>query len=380
MLFGTALTSLGAWIYLSLFHGKFWQKGPILAQKPTPVCAPDVAVVVPARDEADSIRECLTSLLEQDYDGKLSVILVDDESTDGTGDIARALPDPHHRLTVISGQKRPAGWSGKLWAVHQGEQEALTRIGPYGYILLTDADIMHAPGHLSSLVAKAREDDLDLVSEMVALNCESTAERFLVPAFVYFFAMLYPFSRIASEHSRIAGAAGGTILLRRRALERIGGISALRGALIDDCTLAAHVKRSGGRLYLGHSVLAWSVRPYRGMKDVWHMIARTAYVQLRYSPVLLLATIIGMATIWLLPVALALFGKGRERRVGLLTYLLSCLTFVPTLRRFGLPLWRAIPLPLVAAFYMAATIGSALDHHRGVGVRWKNRSYTDETS
>ncbi|MBF0859314.1 glycosyltransferase [Gluconobacter sp. LMG 31484] len=380
MLFGTALTSLGAWIYLSLFHGKFWQKGPILPPKPTPASAPDVAVVVPARDEAESIQACLTSLLEQDYDGHLSVILVDDESTDGTGDIARALPDPHQRLTVIPGKKRPAGWSGKLWAVQQGEQEALTRIGPYGYILLTDADIMHAPGHLASLVAKAREDDLDLVSEMVALNCESSAERFLVPAFVYFFAMLYPFSRIASEHSRIAGAAGGTILLRRRALECIGGIAALRGALIDDCTLAAHVKRSGGRLYLGHSALAWSVRPYRGMKDVWQMIARTAYVQLRYSPVLLIATIIGMAMIWLLPAYLALFGKGRERRVGLLTYLVSCLTFVPTLRRFGLPLWRAIPLPFVAAFYMAATIGSAIDHHRGVGVRWKNRFYTDETS
>ena len=380
MLFGSALTSLGAWIYLSLFHGKFWQGGPTLKAGSSPPCAPDVAIVVPARDEAESIQSCLTSLLQQDYDGKLSVILVDDNSTDGTGDLARAVPDPHNRLIVLTGAPRPPGWSGKLWAVNQGAQKALNHIGPYGYILFTDADIMHAPQHLATLLAKAREDDLDMVSEMVALNCESSAERFLVPAFVYFFAMLYPFAWTASERSRIAGAAGGTILLRRRALERIGGIEAIRGALIDDCTLAAHVKRSGGMLYLGHSELAWSVRPYRGAKDIWEMIARTAYVQLRQSPLLLLATILGMTLIWLLPVGLALFGKGRTRKVGLLTYLVSCATFLPTLKRFGLPLWRALPLPFVAAFYMAATVGSAIDHHRGVGVRWKNRSYTDEAS
>ncbi|EHH68283.1 glycosyltransferase [Gluconobacter morbifer] len=380
MLYGTALTSFGAWLYLALFHGRFWQKGPILPATPSPVSAPDVAIVVPARDEAESIQPCLTSLLEQDYDGRLSVILVDDNSSDGTGDLARALPDPHGRLTVLTGKARPPEWSGKLWAVHQGEQEALTRIGPQGYVLLTDADIMHSPRHLSSLVSKAQDENLDLVSEMVALNCDSAAERLLVPAFVYFFAMLYPFSKIADSHSRVAGAAGGTILLRRQALERIGGIRALRGALIDDCTLAAHIKRSGGRLYLGHSELAWSVRPYRNARDVWDMISRTAYVQLRYSPFLLLCTLLGMMLIWLLPIGLALFGKGRTRQVSLLTYAISCLTFVPTLRRFRLPLWRALPLPVVAAFYMAATAGSALDHHRGIGVRWKNRSYTEETT
>ncbi|QDH25997.1 glycosyltransferase [Neokomagataea tanensis] len=377
---GSALTSLGAWIYLSLFHGRFWQGGPMLAARETPPSPPDIAIVVPARDEAESVKACLTSLLEQDYAGKLSVILVDDNSTDGTGELARSVADPLQRLTVLTGADRPEGWSGKLWAVHQGVQCALENVGQHGYILLTDADILHARSHLSTLVSKAREDNLDLVSEMVALNCESSAERFLVPAFVYFFAMLYPFARTANPSSKVAGAAGGTILLRRRALERIGGIEALKGALIDDCTLAAHVKRSGGRLYLGHSTQAWSIRPYQGAHDIWKMIARTAYVQLRYSPLILVGTIVGMALIWLLPVAFALFAKGRAKKIGLITYLLSCATFVPTLRRFELSLWRALPLPLVAAFYMAATIGSAINHHRGSGVEWKNRAYKDSAA
>ncbi|GBR47472.1 glycosyltransferase [Neokomagataea thailandica] len=377
---GSALTSLGAWVYLGMFHGRFWQSGPLLEPRDTPSSAPDVAIVVPARDEAESVKACLKSLLAQDYNGTLSVILVDDNSTDGTGDLARSVPDPKKRLTVLTGENRPAGWSGKLWAVHQGVQHALTNIGPHGYILLTDADILHARTHVASLVSKARDDNLDLVSEMVALNCESQAERFLVPAFVYFFAMLYPFSRTADPSSRVAGAAGGTILLRRRALERIGGIETLKGALIDDCTLAAHVKRSGGRLYLGHSAQAWSIRPYQGAHDVWKMIARTAYVQLRYSPLLLVGTVIGMGFVWLLPIFYAVFAKGRPRKIGLLTYLISCATFLPTLRRFELPLWRALPLPLVAAFYMAATIGSAINHHRGTGVQWKERAYKDDAA
>ncbi|MBS1093889.1 glycosyltransferase [Gluconobacter wancherniae] len=380
MLFPAAILSLLTWLYLVFFHGSFWRDGPLLKTGPRPPVWPDVAIIVPARDEAEAIQPCLTSLLEQDYEGKLSIILVDDESEDGTGDLARALPDPHGRLTVLTGKKRVEGWSGKLWAVHQGEQEAHERIASDGYVLLTDGDIIHAPTHLTTLVAKAQADNLDMVSEMVALNCESSAERSLVPAFVYFFAMLYPFRKVADEYSKVAGAAGGTILLRRNKLIEIGGIESLRGALIDDCTLAAHVKKSGGKLYLGHSTLAWSVRPYRGAADIWRMIARTAYVQLHHSPLALLGTLLGMGLIWLLPVGLTLFGTGRARKIGFLTYAVSCITFIPTLRRFQLPLWRALPLPLIAGFYMAATVGSAIDHHRGVGVRWKDRSYTDEAS
>jgi len=380
MLFPASILSLLTWLYLVFFHGSFWRDGPLLKTGPRPPVWPDVAIIVPARDEAEAIQPCLTSLLEQDYEGNLSIILVDDESEDGTGDLARALPDPHGRLTVLTGKKRVEGWSGKLWAVHQGEQEAHKRIASDGYVLLTDGDIIHAPTHLTTLVAKAQADNLDMVSEMVALNCESSAERSLVPAFVYFFAMLYPFRKVADEYSKVAGAAGGTILLRRNKLIEIGGIESLRGALIDDCTLAAHVKKSGGKLYLGHSTLAWSVRPYRGATDIWRMIARTAYVQLHHSPLALLGTLLGMGLIWLLPVGLTLFGTGRARKIGFLTYAVSCITFIPTLRRFQLPLWRALPLPLIAGFYMAATVGSAIDHHRGVGVRWKDRSYTDEAS
>ncbi|MBS1063378.1 glycosyltransferase [Gluconobacter wancherniae] len=380
MLFPAAILSLLTWLYLVFFHGSFWRDGPLLKTGPRPPVWPDVAIIVPARDEAEAIQPCLTSLLEQDYEGKLSIILVDDESEDGTGDLARALPDPHGRLTVLTGKKRVEGWSGKLWAVHQGEREAHKRIASDGYVLLTDGDIIHAPTHLTTLVAKAQADNLDMVSEMVALNCESSAERSLVPAFVYFFAMLYPFRKVADEYSKVAGAAGGTILLRRNKLIEIGGIESLRGALIDDCTLAAHVKKSGGKLYLGHSTLAWSVRPYRGAAEIWRMIARTAYVQLHHSPLALLGTLLGMGLIWLLPVGLTLFGTGRARKIGFLTYAVSCITFIPTLRRFQLPLWRALPLPLIAGFYMAATVGSAIDHHRGVGVRWKDRSYTDEAS
>ncbi|GAJ28932.1 glycosyltransferase [Acidomonas methanolica] len=371
------LAALGAWLKLVFAHGRFWRYGPVLTPAGALARSPEVAIVVPARDEAETIAACVESLLGQDYDGPVSVFVVDDRSGDGTGAIARAVPDPRARLTVIEGRDRPAGWSGKLWAVHQGVQAALERLGADAFILLTDADIIHDPAHLRTLVGKAQAERLDLVSEMVRLKCESAAERALVPAFVYFFAMLYPFARINDPASPVAGAAGGTMLVRRMALERIGGIEALRGALIDDCTLAAHVKRTGGALYLGHSELAWSKRPYEGAGDIWRMIARTAYVQLRYSPLLLLGTVLGLALVWFAPMGLALFGRGRARLFGALAWGLSMASFAPTLRRFGQPFWRALPLPLVAGFYMAATIGSAVDHHRGKGVRWKDRAYTE---
>ncbi|MBO1359312.1 glycosyltransferase [Acetobacter sacchari] len=373
------------WIALIFFHGRFWQAGPIL-QPASPDTgshgAPPVVVVVPARDEAESIQACIASLLTQDYAGFLRVVLTDDNSADGTGALARALPDPDGRLTVVNGRPRPAGWSGKLWAVEQGvsrAQEILhaANLPTDGYILLTDADIEHDPIHLATLVAKAETENLDMVSEMVELNCESAAERALVPAFVYFFALLYPFALVNDRRHAMAAAAGGTILIRRTALDRIGGITALRGALIDDCTLAAHVKRSGGGLYLGHSRMARSIRPYPNASDVWRMIARTAYVQLRYSPWLLVGTVLAMVVTWIAPMGLALFTHGAPRFVGLIVWIVLMASFLPTLRRFRIsPLW-ALALPFVSIFYTAATIGSAIDHHRGRGVRWKNRAYTD---
>jgi hopene-associated glycosyltransferase HpnB len=381
MLFLTILACL-IWLYLLLGHGRFWQSGPELPPAPAAVAAgvsppatPSVAIVVPARDEAPVIAVTLNSLRGQDYPGPFRIILVDDSSTDGTGTIARDLagdPAPANQppLTVLTGAPRPAGWSGKLWAVAQGVAEA----GDAELLLLTDADIEHLPGHLTALVAQQQRTGCDMVSEMVALRCQSLAERSLVPAFVFFFQLLYPFFWVNDPLRGTAAAAGGTILLHRRALARIGGIEAVRGKLIDDVALAAAVKQ-GGRIWLGHSALARSVRPYPDFADVWRMVARTAYVQLRFSPLLLLGTTLGMALVWLLPPIAALFGHGLPRWLGLAAWVMLSASYLPTLRRYRRPpLWAPF-LPLVAAFYMAATIGSAINHYRGRGVAWKGRAY-----
>lgn len=381
MLLALAVVCALVWSGLIFCHGRFWQAGPILqpasmTDGPADI-APDVTVVVPARDEAASIESALASLLQQDYPGTLRVILVNDRSTDGTGALARTLPDPHNRLSVLDGAPPEAGWSGKLWAVAQGVQEA-ERQTPHGsgYLFLTDADILHAPAHISTLVAKAQTDRLHMVSEMVELQCETLAERALVPAFVFFFTLLYPFAKVNNPKDKTAGAAGGTILLRRDMLRQIGGIQTLKGALIDDCTLASCVKQAGGRLYLGHSCLARSIRPYPSAADIWRMIARTAYVQLNFSPVLLVLTVLAMLVVWVAPIMLALCAHGAAQWIGIGVWCASTLSFLPTLRRFRLhPLW-ALGLPLIAGFYTAATIGSALNHHRGRGVVWKDRAYT----
>ncbi|MDE2007389.1 MAG: glycosyltransferase [Rhodospirillales bacterium] len=363
-----AALSLLAWVVLLAAHGGFWRDGPTLPAPARPIPGPPVAVVVPARDEAAQIGACLASLLAQDYAGAFRVILVDDASTDGTGAIARAIADP--RLTVLAGAPRPAGWSGKLWAVAQGIAEA----GEARLILLTDADILHEPGHLSALVAKAERDDLDMVSEMVALDCSGAAARALVPAFVYFFQLLYPFAWVNDPLSATAAAAGGTILIRARALARIAGIGAVRGALIDDVALARAVKR-GGRIWLGHAALARSVRPYPDVAELWRMIARTAYVQLRFSPLLLALTAAAMTLVWLIPPLALLTGPGAARILGLAAWLAMAASYIPSLRRCGLSPARAVTLPGIAAFYLAATLGSAWNHYAGRGVAWKGRAY-----
>ncbi len=365
-----AALALLAWLWLLFGHGRFWQAGPVLDPAPpgTPAAPPDLAVVVPARDEAAHVGDSLRSLLAQDYPGRMRVILVDDGSTDGTGAIARAIADP--RLAVIAGTPPPAGWSGKLWAVAQGIDAA----DEAELLLLTDADIVHDKRHVAALAAKAGRDDLDMVSEMVALACESPAERALVPAFVFFFQLLYPFAWVNDPLRATAAAAGGTILIRRRALQRIGGIGAVRGALIDDVALARAVKR-GGRIWLGHSALARSERRYAGFADVWRMIARTAYVQLRFSPVLLALTVAAMALVWLVPPLAALAGHGAARAMGALAWAGMAWSYLPSLRRFGLSALWAPALPAVAAFYLAATIGSAWNHYSGRGVAWKGRAY-----
>jgi hopene-associated glycosyltransferase HpnB len=359
-----ALLSLCAWIYLFFAHGAFWRSRPQLSAA-TPQAFPDVDVIVPARDEAETIQAAIASLLTQDYAGNFRVILVDDNSTDATAELAGSAA----KLQIIRLDSKPAGWSGKLWALREGIAASRAPI-----VLLTDADIVHQPAHLASLVAKLEGARLDLLSEMVRLNCSSLAERMLVPAFVYFFQMLYPFARVNDPHSAVAAAAGGTILVRREALERIGGIETIKDALIDDVALAKAVKR-GGPIFLAHSGLAASIRRYPNVSDLWHMISRTAFTQLRYSTPLLLLTMAGLTVIWLVPPWEAIFGSGWGFGCGLAACALAALSYMPTLSRYRrLKLW-ALTLPLIALFYMAATTASAVNYWRGKGASWKNRAY-----
>ncbi|MEA3177631.1 MAG: hypothetical protein QOI59_1154 [Gammaproteobacteria bacterium] len=368
-----ALLSLVIWLYLVFLHGRFWSSGPELqpataAQLADTAALPDVDIIVPARDEVETIGPVIASLIAQDYPGNFRVTLVDDNSTDGTATAAGTAPN----LRVLRGQPKPTGWSGKLWAVSQGVAASSAPV-----LLLTDADIVHDPRHLAALVTRLKDPRVELVSEMVRLNCTSFAERALVPAFVYFFQMLYPFASVNNPRSSVAAAAGGTVLVRREALERIGGIEAIKGALIDDVTLAKAIK-TVGPLYLGHSGLARSVRPYPRFADIWNMVSRTAFTQLRYSLTLLLLTLLGLTLVWLVPVATLVFGTGWRRACGGAACLLAAASYIPTLLRYGRnPLW-ALTLPLIALFYMAATVGSAFNRWFGGGSQWKNRAYGTE--
>jgi hopene-associated glycosyltransferase HpnB len=364
------LLSLTIWVYLILAHGRFWSSGPELPPA-TPGELPEVDIVIPARDEAETIGAVIASLATQDYPGRFRIFLVDDNSTDGTAQKAGTAAN----LTILTGKPKAEGWSGKLWALSQGIAASSAPV-----LLFADADIIHDPRHLSALVARLLEPRADMVSEMVRLNCTSLPERALVPAFVYFFQMLYPFARVNDPRSGVAAAAGGTVLIRREALERIGGIAAIRGALIDDVTLATAVKRSGipaggAAIYLGHSGLATSIRPYAHWTDLWQMITRTAFTQLRYSALLLLLTLVGLTLVWLVPSGALLWGSGWERVAGLATFILAALSYQPTLTRYRCSPFWALALPLIAGFYMAATFGSALNYWRGRGARWKNRAY-----
>ena len=359
-----SIGALAIWLYLYFAHGHFWVSKPELPPA-VPRDCPHVDVIIPARNEAEHIAAVVASLLAQSYGGKVRLILVDDNSNDGTAESAGSAP----RLLVIRGQPKPAVWSGKLWALHQGVAASRAAL-----LLFTDADIIHDPRHLSALVARLLDSKLDLVSEMVRLNCSSLAERALVPAFVFFFQMLYPFERVNDPSARIAAAAGGTVLIRREALQRIGGLESIKHALIDDVTLARSVKAHGA-IYLGHSALAHSIRPYPHFKDLWAMIARTAFTQLRYSAALLALTVLGLMLVWLAPLVAAVCGHGWTRAAGAAACALGAASYLPTLRRYGQSGLWSLALPLIALFYLAATLGSALDHWRGTGARWKSRTY-----
>jgi hopene-associated glycosyltransferase HpnB len=374
MLLAIAIVSCLIWIYLAAAHGGFWWISPFIASAVSAAKNPiPVVAVVPARDEADVIARCITSLLQQ-HGAVVHVVLVDDSSSDGTAAVARAAAEAAnlgHRLTVIPGLPLPAGWSGKLWAVQQGVEAAL-RFSP-GFILLTDADIVHAPDNIQHLIAHAESGNYDLVSLMVKLHCQSFAERALIPAFVFFFLMLYPPSWIANPRRKIAGAAGGCILIRPDALSKAGGIAAIRHEIIDDCALAARVKRSGGRVWLRLAPDTHSVRPYTSFPTIGRMISRAAFNQLQHSTLLLLVAILGLAITYLAPPALLLSHHGVPALLGAATWLLMAMCFWPTVKFYGLnPLWTLL-LPAIALFYMGATVHSAFKFWTGKGGEWKGR-------
>jgi hopene-associated glycosyltransferase HpnB len=371
-----AAATLAIWVYLLLARGWFWRaRERDDANPPTlPAIWPSVVAVIPARDEEENIREAVGSLLCQDYPGSFSIVLIDDDSRDGTAQAAREAAQAAQaddRLTVLRGQPLPKGWTGKLWAMKQGIEAAALSPSP-DYLLLTDADIVYSPDALKRLVARAQAGDLVLTSRMVKLRCESFAERALIPAFVFFFALLYPFAWVNRRDRATAAAAGGCMLVRRDALQQAGGIETIRGALIDDCALAQRLKRIGP-IWLGLTQNVHSIRAYPRLGDIRRMVSRSAYAQLRYSPLLLAGTLTGLALTYLAPPLLALFARGMPQALGALAWVLMALSFHPVLRFYRRsPLW-GLALPAIALLYMAFTLDSAYQHVRGRGGSWKGR-------
>jgi hopene-associated glycosyltransferase HpnB len=383
-----ASLSLIIWIFLLLFWGQFWQADQRLEIHNTNLSHyPSICAIIPARNEADVLSISLKSLLNQDYSGQFSIILIDDQSTDKTGEFAQEIANnlnQSDRLKVISGKPLPIGWSGKLWAMEQGIQEAQSQNLSPDYFLFTDADIEHHSSNLKELVTKAEKENLALTSLMVLLRCDSFWEKFLIPAFVFFFQKLYPFPWVNNPQNKMAAAAGGCILIRRDRLEEIGSIPSLREALIDDCTLAQKIKglstpENPTTIWLGLTEKTKSLRPYDSLDTIWTMIARTAYTQLNYSPFLLLGTVLGMSLVYLAAPIILLLGIYLKSSnliiITSLTWFLMAIAYLPTLRLYKLsPLW-SLSLPLIALFYNLMTIDSALRHWRGQGGGWKGRVY-----
>ena len=378
------LLSLVIWIFLLLFWGQFWQVNHQLEankdQDTNNNTLPTVCVVIPARNEADVIPFSLRSLLLQDYTGNFTIFLVDDQSSDGTANFAQGVAyavDKTDKLQIVSSASLPTGWTGKLWAMEQGIQTA-SELKP-DYYLLTDADIEHDPSNLHRLVTKAESQNLDLVSIMVRLRCQSFWEQLLIPAFVFYFQKLYPFSWVNNPKKAIAAAAGGCILIRREALNRIGGLQIIRQALIDDCSLAKAIKSNHGKIWLGLSTSTISLRPYDSLKTIWDMVARSAYTQLNYSPVLLVGSLSGMTLVYLLPpigiILGVLLGNWTITLVSFTAYLLMTFAYLPIIRFYKCPAIFAFSLPIIAFLYTLMTVDSALRHWQGRGGEWKGSVY-----
>jgi hopene-associated glycosyltransferase HpnB len=378
--------AVAAWAYLLTCHGGYWRTDQRLPGRPAsaaPAQWPTVTAVIPARNEADSLPRSLPSLLAQEYPGTLAIVLVDDQSSDGTAAVAAGLGQAAGRreLRTVAGQPLPAGWAGKVWAMSQGVEAA----GPADYLLFTDADIAYRPGAVTALVRAALADRRDLLSQMALLRAATRWERFLVPAFVYFFAQLYPFRRVGRP-GRVAAAAGGCMLVRRETLDKAGGLAQISGARIDDVALGRLLKRrAGARCWLGLTTDVTSTRPYDRLADLWNMVARSAYTQLRYSVLAVIGTVLGLAWLYLLPPAAALgglvagalgLGGGLAwwlAGAGLAGWALMTVSYVPMLRFYRLSPLRAPGLPLIALMYAGMTADSARRHHAGRGGEWKGR-------
>jgi len=372
---------LAIWLYLLVARGGFWLARERDDDNPSWRGSasdhwPAVTAVIPARDEAECVGQTVASLLRQDYPGAFNVIVVDDQSRDGTARVAReaaAAIGAGERLTVLTGRALAAGWTGKLWAQQQGVELAVKASEPPAYLLFTDADIVYAPDALSRLVARAQQGRFVLTSLMVKLRCQSLAERAFIPAFIFFFQMLYPFAWANNPRRAAAAAAGGCMLVRREALRAAGGMIAIRNALIDDCALAKNLKLRGP-IWIGLTESVHSIRAYPSITDIRRMVSRSAYAQLRYSPLALAATICGLAMTYLAPVALALFADCAAKFIGILVWLLMAIALRPTLRFYRVSMFWGLALPAIAAVYMAFTVDSAYQHARGRGGMWKGRA------
>jgi hopene-associated glycosyltransferase HpnB len=373
----TSVATLTAvtWSYLVLARGAFWRTKNVRPDASEKVgFSGGVVAIVPARNEAELIGPVVTSLLNQGM--AMPVVLVDDESTDGTADVARRASEKAGKadaLIVIQSKPLPAGWTGKLWSMHQGIEYARARALNPAWLMLADADVLHAPETVANLGLIASHGPYDLVSFMVKLHCESLAEKLLIPPFVYFFFMLYPPAWIRDTRGSTAGAAGGCMLVRAETLERAGGLESIRGAVIDDCSLARLLKQSDGRLWIGLTDQSQSLRRYETFSDVEHMISRTAFNQLKHSSLLLLCTIAGMVITYLAPPLLLLTGSRPAILLGAAAWAAMTITYSTMVRYYRLnPAW-ALTLPLAALFYLVATVHSAVKYWNGSGGDWKGR-------
>jgi hopene-associated glycosyltransferase HpnB len=371
-----AILPLAIWMYLIFGRGHFWLEKPHAAPSDQWLTTPDVAIVVPARNEADVIARSIRSLIRQDYTGPFKIFLVDDHSSDDTAKIAREVSENLYqmaRLVVVPAPELPQGWGGKVHAMQAGYDAVKAQMPQAEYILFTDADIEHANDSLRELVMRAESGRLTLASFMVRLNCQTFWEKLLIPAFVFFFMMLYPFSQVRDREEKIAAAAGGAMLVKRAALDQIGGFSQMRDALIDDCTLAKHMKAQGP-IWLGLSSRTVSLRHYADFDSIWNMIARTAYTQLSYSPLVLLVCVLGMVATFLLPVGAFIFGTDAVQLAGFVAWFLMAFAYMPTLRTYRQSSLLAWALPAIAFIYLMATLESARRYYQGIGGQWKGRT------